>query len=385
MRRSVVLVCAATAAGLLVAAAQAGRHPTTSLSVSALKVVYGGSVRLSGRVSDRRAGLVVSILARPFTRGGMGRIATVSSGAGGSWSYPVRPSIATTYMASVAGKPSRTLMVGVRPALKLHILGTGSVMAHVGAGRSMRGKTVELQRAIGSGRWLTLATRKLSRTASAMFAGSSLPGGNLRLRLGFSVNEAGPGYLGGYGTPIRYPAHGVSLRLSTLKVSYGEGLRLSGAVYPKHAGMSVRLLARPFMQAEFQPVAVIHTSTTGRWQVRVKPPFTTSYQVTLGNATSRMLTIGVRPAMAVRTLSGDRIWAHAGLAKAVQGRTLEIQRRSGGHWSTVATLKLDRRASAIFTPQMLPAGTSTLRTAISVNQVGAGFLAGFSKPFVYHR
>jgi hypothetical protein len=48
-------------------------------------------------------------------------------------------------------------------------------------------------------------------------------------------------------------------------------------------------------------------------------------------------------------------------------------------------LPLDLKASAIFTPSMLPAGTSTLRTAISVNQAGAGYLGGFSKPFVYHR
>jgi hypothetical protein len=26
-----------------------------------------------------------------------------------------------------------------------------------------------------------------------------------------------------------------------------------------------------------------------------------------------------------------------------------------------------------------------LRAAISVNQIGAGYLGGFSKPFVYHR
>jgi hypothetical protein len=42
-------------------------------------------------------------------------------------------------------------------------------------------------------------------------------------------------------------------------------------------------------------------------------------------------------------------------------------------------------ASAVFVPKQLPAGTSRLRVAISVNQVGAGYLGGFGKPFVYHR
>ena len=54
-------------------------------------------------------------------------------------------------------------------------------------------------------------------------------------------------------------------------------------------------------------------------------------------------------------------------------------------WLSIATLSLDRTASAIFTPTMLPAGTSKLRIAISVNEVGAGYLGGIGQPFVYHR
>jgi hypothetical protein len=33
----------------------------------------------------------------------------------------------------------------------------------------------------------------------------------------------------------------------------------------------------------------------------------------------------------------------------------------------------------------LPLGTSALRFAFSVNQAGAGYLAGFSRTLVYHR
>lgn len=55
-----------------------------------------------------------------------------------------------------------------------------------------------------------------------------------------------------------------------------------------------------------------------------------------------------------------------------------MQRERGGHWATVVTLKLDGKASTIFTPQMLPAGTSKIRIAISVNQVGTGYLGGFA-------
>ena len=43
------------------------------------------------------------------------------------------------------------------------------------------------------------------------------------------------------------------------------------------------------------------------------------------------------------------------------------------------------QATAVFSAAQTPQGASTLRTAISVNQVGAGFLGGFSAPFTYQR
>jgi hypothetical protein len=383
--RKVVVSLVAVAAVLLVAAAQASRHPTTTLAVSSLQVIQGDGVTLSGRISDRQAGMDVSILARPFNRGSMARIATVMTGNGGKWSFIAQPSIATTYAASIAGKTSRTIMVGVHPALTMTILSSGAVKAHVSAGRSFHGKAIELQRFTRSGGWKTFAKSTLGAASSTVFPLSSLPHGALLLRLAMSVNQAGLGYLGGFGSPVKYPAHGVSLQMSSFKVVYGNSLRLSGTVFPRHSGTQLKLLARPFMQAEFQEVATIHPSTAGKWQMRVKTPFTTSYQARFGNASSRVLTVAVRPEMQVRTLGGDRIWTHVSVSKSIAGRTIQIQRRSNGHWTTVARHALNAKASAIFTPRMLPAGTSTLRTAISVNQVGAGYLGGFGKPFGYHR
>jgi hypothetical protein len=383
--RKVVVSVVAVAAVLLVAAAQASRHPTTTLSGSSMQVINGDGVTLSGRVSDRQSGMDVAILARPLNRSSMARIASVMTGAGGKWSYTARPSIATTYAASIAGKTSKTIMIGVRPALTLTILSSGAVKAQATAGRSFHGRAIQLQRFTRSGGWTTVAKRTLNAASSTVFPVSSLPHGAPLLRLAMSVNQAGVGYLGAFGSAVSYHAHGISLQMSSLKVVYGKSLRLSGSVFPKRSGMQLELLARPFMSAGFQKVATIDAGTAGKWQMQVKTPFTTSYQARFGNAASRVLTVGVRPDMQVRTLSGDRIWTHVSVSKSITGRTIQIQRRSHGHWTTVAKMQLNSKASAIFAPKMLPAGTSTLRTAISVNQVGAGYLGGFGKPFVYHR
>jgi hypothetical protein len=200
-----------------------------------------------------------------------------------------------------------------------------------------------------------------------------------------SVNAAGPGYLGSFSPLLVYPAHAVSVSMSAFKVVYGKSFNLSGRVSGAKPGLGVAILARPFMQADAQQVATIRTGTSGSWSYRITPPFTTSYQVRWGNTTSRALTIGVRPAMSVRMLSGDRVWAHVSLMRRMTGRSLQVQKRTAGVWKTVSKVPLDVHASAILTPSMLPAGTSTLRTAISVNQAGAGYLGGFSKPFIYHR
>jgi hypothetical protein len=56
---------------------------------------------------------------------------------------------------------------------------------------------------------------------------------------------------------------------------------------------------------------------------------------------------------------------------------------------TIRRLRLNKRSAALFRPvtfrSALPNGASTLRIAISVNQAGAGYLAGFSRTIVFRR
>lgn len=383
MRRFVLLAIAAVAL-VTVTAAQA-RHPRTSLSASGLAVVYGHGVMLSGRLSDHAAGTMVSILARPFNRSGLSRLESVTTSAGGRWQATVKPSIATTYEASVEGVPSRTLMVGVRPALTMRVLAGGAIHALAAGGKSFKGSSIQLQRRLSSGGWSTIGKRQLNRHSAALFAASNLPTGKLDLRLALSVNQAGPGFLGSVGQAMLLPARWLTLSLTTFKVDYGNALKLFGRVSGNKPGVEVAILARPFLATQAKRVAMVRTDSSGHWSYRIQPPFTTSYQAQWANASTRLLTVGVRPAMEVRILSGDRIWAHVSLTRNVKGRALEVQQRLHGVWKTVATAKLNGKATTILEASMLPAGTSTLRTAFSVNAAGPGFLGGFSKPFVYHR
>ena len=65
-------------------------------------------------------------------------------------------------------------------------------------------------------------------------------------------------------------------------------------------------------------------------------------------------------------------------AHSFAGRTVQLQRHLlDGRWLTIARARLNSRSAAIFHPK-LKHGRWTLRVAISVNQAGGGYLAGFS-------
>jgi hypothetical protein len=378
---------AAVALGL---AAQAAAHveakQTTTLIASKSQVGYGKPVLLTGRVSNRASGVVVAVDGRPFSSGQLHRVAIVRTGASGRWTFTARPRIATTYKAIVNGTSSPSLLIDVRPALALAVTSTGDVVAHAGPTGAFRGRFVQLQRRTSPTTWFTLAKQPVSASGTTVFPAALVPEGKSHLRLVMSVNQAGVGYLGGFSQPVVYSAHAVSLSKMPLRVVYGGSLQLAGRISTAKAGATLQILARPFTQSALRQVATVRTTAGGRWQYRVRPPFTTSYAARWGNGQTRVLTVGVQPAMTVRLLAGDRVWAHVGLQKSVSGKTVQLQQKQpGGSWKTVATAKLGPKGSAVFAPAILPPGSSTLRAAISVNQVGAGFLGGFSRSFVYHR
>jgi len=81
-------------------------------------------------------------------------------------------------------------------------------------------------------------------------------------------------------------------------------------------------------------------------------------------------------------LSSRRFATRVVAARSFAHRIVQLQRRTaGGRWLTISRVRLDAHSSAVVHPK-LPRGTSTLRVAISVNQVGAGYLAGFSRAIV---
>lgn len=182
--------------------------------------------------------------------------------------------------------------------------------------------------------------------------------------------------------PPKPPAKGsatTTLSTSSFRVVYGLTALLSGTVSTKQAGESVTILSEPFGTSGFTKLASVTTGTGGAWSSGVKPTIHTSYEAQVKGNTSAAVTVGVSPLVRLNALSGGRFSTKVMAARSFAGKIVQLQRRSSlGQWVTVQRRTLNASSAATFHPSV-PRGSSTLRAALSVNQAGPGYLAGFSR------
>jgi hypothetical protein len=192
------------------------------------------------------------------------------------------------------------------------------------------------------------------------------------------------------GADLTFTTLGVSLATPAPRVVYGRGLTLSGAIPVKRAGETVTLLAQELGRGSFRSIATVRTAADGTWRYLAKPTIRTSYRASWNGGTSGTTVVGVRPAVSLRRTAAGLLSTRVRGARPFAGRFVQLQRRTAaGRWVTIKRLRLNGRSAATFRPvtfrAALPRGASTLRVAMSINQAGAGYLAGFSRTIVFRR
>src|SRR5436305_13643369 len=100
MRKILVIFAALTATLLGAAAARAAPRQSVTISLSRPSVVYGGSVTLSGKVSNSKAGETVDVLAEASGASTFSSLGSISTTAGGKWTDVVKPTIEIAYRAT---------------------------------------------------------------------------------------------------------------------------------------------------------------------------------------------------------------------------------------------------------------------------------------------
>ena len=166
-----------------------------TLVLAARQVVFGGRVQMTGSVPTHTAGEQVVIFSKPYGTTSARSVATVLTGANGTWTYLARPQIATAYQASWRGGLSAAVNVAVHPRVALTRYKSGHFFIRVSGAHGFPHRVVQLQRKIGT-RWVTIKRVRLGLRSRIEFR-ATIPKGRSTVRAAFSVNQAGAGYLGG--------------------------------------------------------------------------------------------------------------------------------------------------------------------------------------------
>lgn len=356
------------------------RAYAVTLMPQSSEVIWGKTVELAGRVQNNQLGATVTIDAWPYGQSSPVELATVATSIKGEWQYRALPTIDTTYQAHLGSTDvSQRVTVGVAPMVTVSELGNGKISARVTASRSFAGRQVKLQQLTGRV-WRTVAQARLDAQSTAIF---DTPLATSRVRVAFSVNEAGKGYRGSTSHMLAYHSHGLAIALSTYRVLYGSTLTLRGRIANGQAGERVAITAWPHGASAPHKVATVMTIADGRWSAQVRPAIETSYAASAGLAASRRLTVGVEPMLTMRELGNGNVWAHVAVGRSLNGRMLQLQQRMpGGAWKTIQKRALDHSGTTVFAAAKLGAAAK-IRTALSVNQAGAGLLGAFSHALTY--
>lgn len=374
--RKLVIPLVFLAAIAVAGTAQAASRPSSTLQLSAARVLYGNHVTLTGRLSTHKAGEKVGIVVRPY--GETARMVTVTTRSGGFWKFRPVPAKATTYRARVGSRVSGPVAVGVQPFVSVDELGNGKIWTRVAGARSFRGSEVALQRRQANGRWETVLKKALGPNSAATFL-TALRTSTVRIAM--SVNQAGAGYLGTASHPMLYHNYKLTLTPSTYKVVYGSTVTLTGRLQNGHSGERVTINRWPYGTSSPVKTAVVRTTSNGKWTYRARPTIATAYQALWAKTElSPRRTVGVRPLVSASILANGRVLVKVVAGHSLKGQEVQLQRKTGAGWKTLDKLPLLGGSMVVFAG---PIPTSTIRAAMSVNQAGEGYLGSSSSSLAY--
>jgi hypothetical protein len=198
--RKLLLFAAAFAVLGVAGVAGAAKPAAVTISLSKPVVVYGNTVKLSGKVGNHQAGQQVIVLGKAYGQTAFTPVQNVVTTTGGAWTYQASPQIQTAYEAQWGTATSSTVTVKVRPKIMLALVGRtarkGTFSVQVEGARPFEGKRVLVQRLTASGP-STVKRVVLDSSSSATFT-LRLAKAHSRVRVVMPVSQAVPGYLAGY-------------------------------------------------------------------------------------------------------------------------------------------------------------------------------------------
>ena len=165
-----------------------------TLQAGASTIVYGDSTTVSGLVTNQLTNEPVVLSSQPYGKGTQS-IATTTTSANGMFSFPVSPTIQTSYQAHWRTTASPSVSVNVAPRVGFGQSGrlyTAKVTSDIG----YAGHFVWVQRKAPYGSFRNVKRIYLGAASRAVFR-VNIPKGRSILRLFLPADQAGLGYVQG--------------------------------------------------------------------------------------------------------------------------------------------------------------------------------------------
>ncbi|MGB2875372.1 MAG: cupredoxin domain-containing protein [Gaiellaceae bacterium] len=180
------------------------------------------------------------------------------------------------------------------------------------------------------------------------------------------------------------PPPAVTIGATAPILTYGQSAHVTGQVSNAKAGETVTVYAQPYGQVSPVLTATVLTGTNGVWDVVANPLLLTSYQAHWKSTVSATVSVAVRPNVLFSAAHGYGS-VKVKTAGSLEGRKVYVQRFTRfDEWVKMKQVVLGRSSGRFFHLR-LPRGRYVLRVFMSYNQVGAGYLDGFSRAVVYRR
>ena len=122
-----------------------GARTSVSISAARATTTYLVPLNLSGVISSLAANESVVVNGQACGKTAFTRVGAATTTAGGNWTFAVRPTINTTYQARWGRTDSSTVLVKVRPKIRLTRVGS-RFNARVTAAQAFTGKVILFQR-----------------------------------------------------------------------------------------------------------------------------------------------------------------------------------------------------------------------------------------------
>jgi plastocyanin len=183
---------------------------------------------------------------------------------------------------------------------------------------------------------------------------------------------------------VKGPPPAVTIGAALPILLYGQSTHISGAVSSQNAGENVTIWAQPYGQASYAQVSTLKTTTNGVWDYVVKPTLLTNYIARWKGIASQPISVQLRPNV---LFSVAKRYASVKVKsdRSLVGRKVYVQRFTRfGQWVKMRRVILGAHSAKLFRLRLRP-GKYTLRIFMSLNQVGPGYLDGFSQTRTFRR